>query len=300
MEETINNPFSESQTSGDSDLRLISESLQGDVDALELLIRRHQAWIYNIALRMVYDPDQAKDVTQEILLKVVTKLSTYNTEKASFRTWVYRIVANHVISMKRRKFERTNAKFEDYYLKDDYSFNEQLLDERSGSNPDSKILIEELKISCYLGSLLCLNRKERLVFIMGAILSIKDSVGYEIVGTTRTNFRKILSRGRKKISNFMNHTCGLLNKNNPCHCSNKLKGAIDAGWLNPEKLVFYRGETKKVKEIVYKKVNDSHIAYYQDCIDFYRNQPFYQPHDFSKNVRKIIESDEFKKVFRLH
>lgn len=294
MEETIYNPFSEGQTSESSDLRLISKSLQGDVDALELLIRRHQAWIYNIAVRMVFDPDHAKDVTQEILIKVVTKLSTFETDKASFRTWLYRIVANHVISEKRRKVVGKKAK------NVDYSFNEQLLDEQLGSNPESKILIEELKISCYLGALLCLNSKERLVIILGAILSIKDAIGSDIVGTTRANYRKILSRGRKKIFNFMNERCGLLNKDNPCLCSNKLNEAVDGGWLNPEKLVFYKGETKKVKEIVYRKVNDSHIAYYQDCIDFYRNQPFYQPHDFSKNVRAIVETDEFKKIFRLH
>jgi RNA polymerase sigma factor (sigma-70 family) len=299
MEETLYNPFSEIQTSDDSDLRLISESLQGDVDALELLIRRHQAWIYNIALRMVYDPDHADDVTQEILRKVVTKLSTYNSAIASFRTWLYRIVANHVISEKRRKILGKNTKLKDS-SDEEYSFNEQLLDKGFGSNPDNKMLVEELKISCYLGALFCLNKKERLVLIMGAILSINDSVGSEIVDTTRANYRKILSRGRKKIFNFMNERCGLLNKNNPCLCSNKLNEAVDGGWLNPEKLVFYKGETKKVKEIVYRKVNDSHIAYYQDCIDFYRNQPFYQPHDFSKNVRAIVESDEFRKIFRLH
>jgi RNA polymerase sigma factor (sigma-70 family) len=299
MEEKIYNPFSEPQPSDNSDLRLISESLGGDVDALELLIRRHQAWIYNIALRMVYDPDQAKDVTQEILIKVVTKLSTYNPEMASFRTWLYRIVANHVISEKRRKIFGKNTKLNDP-SDEGYSPNEQLLNKRSGSNPDSKILVEELKISCYLGALFCLNNKERLILIMGALLNIKDSVGSEIVSTSKANFRKILSRGRKKIFNFMNDRCGLLNKDNPCLCSNKLNEAVDAGWLNPEKLVFYKGEKKKVKEIVYRKVNDSHIAYYQECIDFYRNQPFYQPDDFSKHVRTIVESGEFKTIFRLH
>jgi hypothetical protein len=75
---------------------------------------------------------------------------------------------------------------------------------------------------------------------------------------------------------------------------------IDARWLNPEKLVFYKGKMNKVKDIVYKKVSDSHIAYYRECIDLFRDHPFYEPHDFAKNVRAIVESDDFQRTFNLH
>ena len=73
-------------------------------DALEALVKRHQAWIYNIAWRMVGSSHDAEDVTQEILIKVMTKLSTFQG-KSGFRTWLYRVAANHVINMKRRRTE---------------------------------------------------------------------------------------------------------------------------------------------------------------------------------------------------
>jgi RNA polymerase sigma factor (sigma-70 family) len=58
-----------------------------------VLIARHQAWIYNIVLRMVYNPYDAEDATQEILIKLLNSLSTFEG-RSQFRTWLYRIVVN--------------------------------------------------------------------------------------------------------------------------------------------------------------------------------------------------------------
>lgn len=71
------NPFSEVAESGSVDAELVEQAKNGDRSALEKLVLRHQAWIYNIAVRMVFRPQDAEDVTQETLVKVVTKLSTF-------------------------------------------------------------------------------------------------------------------------------------------------------------------------------------------------------------------------------
>src|SRR6476620_4757333 len=95
------NPFSEVAESGSVDAELVEQAKNGDRSALERLVLRHQAWIYNIAIRMVFRPQDAEEVTQEVLVKAITKLSTFKGESA-FRTWIYRIAANHVLNMKRR------------------------------------------------------------------------------------------------------------------------------------------------------------------------------------------------------
>lgn len=82
------NPFKEISTGESDDRDLVCAALSGDSGALETLVTRHQAWIYNIALRMVFDPHEAEDVTQEVLLKVITRLSTYDPGKAALRTWI--------------------------------------------------------------------------------------------------------------------------------------------------------------------------------------------------------------------
>ena len=98
------NPFGGDAGHAD-DVALVGESLAGDAAALERLVRRHQPWIYNIACRMVFDPDEAQDVTQEILIKLITRLSSYDPERGAFRTWLYRVVANHVLTMKKARRE---------------------------------------------------------------------------------------------------------------------------------------------------------------------------------------------------
>jgi RNA polymerase sigma factor (sigma-70 family) len=63
----------------------------GDRAALEQLVARHGPWIFNVAARMVWRRDDAADVTQEVLVKAITRLSSFRGESA-FRTWLYRIV----------------------------------------------------------------------------------------------------------------------------------------------------------------------------------------------------------------
>ena len=69
---------------------LIARIKQGNRDALETLIARHQGWIYNIALRMVYNRQDAEDATQEILVRVVTRLSRFDFQ-SRLKTWVVRV-----------------------------------------------------------------------------------------------------------------------------------------------------------------------------------------------------------------
>ncbi|MBR9804078.1 RNA polymerase sigma factor, partial [bacterium] len=96
----MGNPFLE-VIDESTDLSLIEQARNGSRAALEKLILRHQAWIYNIAIRMVFHDQDAEEVTQEVLIKAITRLDSFQG-KSQFRTWLYRITANHVLNMKRR------------------------------------------------------------------------------------------------------------------------------------------------------------------------------------------------------
>src|ERR1700716_310326 len=107
------NPFNEVAESGSVDAALVEQAKNGDRAALAKLVLRHQAWIYNIAVRMVFQPHDAEEVTQEVLVKVITKLSTFKGE-SKFRTWLYRIAANHVLNMNWRSVETQRMTFAVY------------------------------------------------------------------------------------------------------------------------------------------------------------------------------------------
>ena len=60
------NPFAEVAEADPPDADLVAEAQHGNRVALEKLVLRHQAWIYNIAIRMVFHPQDAEEVTQEV------------------------------------------------------------------------------------------------------------------------------------------------------------------------------------------------------------------------------------------
>src|SRR5438445_11408715 len=89
----------------------VKRAQQGDQAALEELIEQIQAKVYGLALRMLWHPEDAKDATQEILLRIVTHLGSFRRE-SSFQTWVYRIAANHLLGWRKSRLEAQGFTFE--------------------------------------------------------------------------------------------------------------------------------------------------------------------------------------------
>jgi RNA polymerase sigma factor (sigma-70 family) len=71
---------------------LISASREGDLDAFNQLVLHYQAMIYNLAQRILGDPDSADDITQDTFLTAYLNLSRFRN--GSFRSWLYRIATN--------------------------------------------------------------------------------------------------------------------------------------------------------------------------------------------------------------
>jgi len=282
--------------SGDSrsDNQLIAASLQGSQASLEKLILRHQAWIYNIAFRMVMDHDDASDITQEILIKAISSLSSYDSGKGAFRTWLYRITVNHVLSMKKKKFEYRIHDMETYV-----SLIEKMSDERPCAHPEKQLLEEEVKIGCMMGMMMCLNRRERLVFIVGGIFGLSDTEGSEIMDISKVNFRKILSRARKKIYSHINGVCSHADSKNPCKCEQKVTSFLALGMADPENLRYHQPSKPAIQDMVVKKYRKFKDLYYEPFFSNYRRQPFYDSPDMSQWLRDIMAQRQFREIFNL-
>ena len=277
------------------DEKLIRSAVGGSRDALDELVRRHQDWIFNIALRMVFDPEDAKDVAQEVLIKIVTKLSTFQG-RSSFRTWVYRITANHVINMRKRKAEKKIVSFSQYWKAIDRTPDEEFPD-TSNLPVDVQVILDEIKIHCLTALLLCLNRKNRLAFILGEIFGLSDAAASEIMEISRESFRQRLSRSRKKVFGFVQEKCGLINAGNPCHCNKKAKAMMDSGNINPEKLEYKTGYVYTVGSIVEEKYKYLNDYLDRECRKLFRDQPFRENADLVEPVKQMIDSGEFKELF---
>src|SRR5262245_30336223 len=291
------NPFTEAADHDTTDAELVEQAKNGDRTALEKLVLRHQAWIYNIAVRMVFEPHDAEEVTQEVLVKVITRLSTFKGQ-SKFRTWLYRIAANHVLNMKRHNAETKVTTFADYGDAIEGTPDLDLPDPKSVPVA-LPVLVEEAKNACTMGMLLCLDRKQRLIFTLGAILGASDSVGAAVLDMTADNFRQCLVRARRDLHSFMNHQCGLVNQNNPCRCPKKTRGFIEAGHVDPENLMFVPQHLERVRDVAPEAVRDIEDAVERQHVAIYRDHPFLQPTDQVGWLRRMLETEEVRRALRL-
>jgi len=292
------NPFTEDSGGEDPDAVLVERVRSGDREALERLVQRHQAWIYNIAVRMVFQPQDAEEVTQEVLVKVITRLASFRGE-SRFRTWLYRIVANHVLNMRRRDAEAAAPTFAAYGAALDGTPDLDLPDPKSVP-VELTLLVEEAKVSCTMGMLLCLDRKQRLVFTLGEILGASDTVGGEVLEMTADNFRQSLSRARRDLYQFMNGQCGLVSEKNPCRCPKKTRGFIQAGHVDPLGLRFVPEHVERIRDVAserYREIDDA-VAVRHAAI--YRDHPFLRPSDQVAWVRGLLERDEVRAALNLN
>lgn len=275
--------------------QLIQDAVNGSKKALEQLIHQHYPFIYNVAIRYVLSPEDAEDLTQEVIIKVITKLSQFKQE-SSFRTWVYRIVFNHFLKSKKRNLEKTVISFENYGNELDAIPDIELNAEEQQSYKD---LVEEAKLGCMTGMLLCLDRKQRLIYILGEMFEVNSKIGAELLEISSDNFRKILSRARKDLYHFMNNKCGLLNKANPCRCPKKTKGFIQRGWIDTNELKFNNDFLKRVGDIAVEKANECTELIEEKYGALFKDHPYYNKNQSAQMMKDIVADKDLKRIFDL-
>jgi RNA polymerase sigma factor (sigma-70 family) len=270
----------------------VASACQGDAEALETLLRRHQLRIFNIALRMLQTREDAEDATQEVLLKIATRLSSFRGD-SSFRTWAYRIMANHVLDRQRSRPEQVVHGFDCYgeYLE---SIPSEEFPPEFGSAQERAVLVTESKRSCMLGLLLCLDRRERLVFVLGEIFEVSDTEGAQALEMSRDNFRQLLSRARRQIYSFMGERCGLFDPRNPCRCAAKTRAFIRDGIVDPGRLVFVESALAEFEAQAGERVEGFSDLVTAGQRRLYQTQPFFQAPDMAGRIRQLIESRELR------
>ncbi len=278
------------------DRDLVRAALGGRSGALDELLRRHQAFVYGIAIRMLWDPADAEDVTQEILIKLVTSLSSFRGESA-FRTWAYRVASNHVLNWRRGRAEVAVADFG--------SFGEKLdelpdldLAEMVVPEAERRLLAEETRIACLSGMLLCLDRAQRLTFVLGEIFEVSDVLGGEILEISRENFRQRLSRARHDLYAFMRGKCGLAAPENPCRCPRKTRGAIRAGIVDPKNLRFVASRVAVIERSAEER-SGALARVGADLAHLFRHQDRRSPPDLVANVRRVLADRRFRAALDL-
>src|SRR5262249_7909980 len=183
----------------------VDRAIAGSREALLELVEAVQDDVYNLALRMLGRPRDAEDASPEILIQVVTKLGTFRGA-SSVRTWVYRVAATHLLNARKEAWRRELSFAETV---------ENLESARAASAAfppaDEAALVDEVKLHCTSGMLLCLDRGQRLAYILGEILELPGEQAAAILEIAPAAYRQRLSRARAAMDEFLAAECGLAN-----------------------------------------------------------------------------------------
>ncbi|MBI4768590.1 MAG: RNA polymerase sigma factor [Deltaproteobacteria bacterium] len=270
---------------------LVEAAKEGDRKALEDLILKIQNKIYGLALRMLYNPSNAEDAAQEILLKIITRLSTFRGESA-FTTWMYRVAVNHLLTLRRNQPELEAVSFEEY--EKSLELDSPIDWQESRSSALQNIYVEEIMISCLQGLLLCLDRDHRLAFLLVEVFDVSSDQGSAILEITPTAFRKRLSRARERIQDFLMRNCALLNPDNPCTCERYVISQHYMERVEEKDLVFAKhpcrirpegGTVNRIRE----------MDELSQMAALYKRYPDFQaPTAFIDNLRDLVHSKKFE------
>lgn len=215
-------------------LALVEKAAAGDKNSLETVILNIQDLVFNLSLRMLGTFPDAEDAAQDILLKVVTHLSSFKGESA-FTTWVFRIAVNHLKNYKKHMFARFPLSFE-YYGDDIKNGAVGDLPDLT-QNVERSILAEELKLSCTNVMLQCLDAESRCIFILGTMFKLDSRIAGDILSLTPEAYRQRLSRIRRKMADFLQEYCGEYG-DGKCRCADRIDYAIQNHRISPARLDF--------------------------------------------------------------
>ena len=178
--------------SGAVDHGLVDLCRRGDPQAFARLVALHEGMVFSLSVRLLGDPEEARDLTQEVFLQVYRTLAGFEG-RSSLRTWIYRIVVNQARNRRRfwrRRFRDRSMPLEDVSGRDA----ERLAD--SGSGPDASYARREKsrRVQAALG---------RLSFDHRAILLLREVEGLSCeevsraLGIAEGTVKSRLSRARE-------------------------------------------------------------------------------------------------------
>ena len=267
--------------------KLVGQATAGDKKALETLIAGVQDIVFNLSLRMLGTFADAEDATQDILLKMITHLSSFRGD-SSFTTWVFSIAANHLKNYKKHMFAHYPLSFA--YYGDDIE-NAEIQDVPDlTQNVEKDILAEELKMSCTNVMLQCLDMESRSIFILGTMFKIDSRIAGDILGMTPEAYRKRLSRVRKKMADFLGQYCGEYGSGR-CKCKDRVNYAIQNHRINPLQLDYTEAEEISMQTIMDVKNAMEDIDGLSQ--DFSFCKPYSSPERTKYLIQEFLDSTQF-------
>lgn len=283
----------------DPHLSLLEECLLGKTKALEELIQFFQPKVFSLALKFLWNPEDAEDATQEILVKVITNLGGFRRE-SKLSTWIYKIASNHLINTKKSKLESKGIHLrtirEELHKSQNPSVSAlpfELSSHTQEEEAKEKIshLVLHVQVACTYAMLQAMTRKYRMAYLLGEVFSISSEEAGYVMGIRADAYRQILKRARNQMEEFLGKECSLTKATNPCQCQNRIRYAKRVGriqsYLNLSEQMKQDGRWEKMKPLLpeTKKL--------RKAAEVFRNQPNFLPKKNQLDSIRVLLNNSF-------
>jgi len=178
---------------------LIGAVRGGNIDAFEELVLEYQTRVYNIALKMTGNADDAYDVSQEVFLKAFKALDGFRGE-ASFGSWLYRLAANLSVDFIRRQARRRPDRL--VYLDDDSDEERPVEIPDFTYEPQAALERREL-LGAVEEGIKKLPEEQRLVLVMRDVNGLSYAEISEALDMELGTVKSRIFRARARLANFL-------------------------------------------------------------------------------------------------
>lgn len=276
--------------------KCVGSATQGDLAALDELLLTIQPGVYNLAVRMLGHRENAADATQEILMKVVTHLSSFRGD-SKFTTWVYQVARRHLLDALTlaKEFPEVSLEAMHERLQAGLEFTQSLGDPQGqleSLRPEDKLQARQVALGCTQSMLMTLDREQRLAYLLDVVFNLPSKEAAAVMDCTPETYRQRLARARKKLDAFTQQTCGLGNPKATCQCSKQvpaLKYARSKGQASaPGVYALHRQELEQTER------QFDALLRMSDAAALMRAHPEYQaPETLQATIRSVLKREGF-------
>jgi RNA polymerase sigma-70 factor, ECF subfamily len=175
----------------ETDVVLARKSAEGDTAAFEELYRRHFRRVYALCLRMMNDPVQAEDLTQDVFIQLFNKIGSFRGDSA-FTTWLHRMTVNQVLMHFRKRSTKSELTSADDETPD------QIV--KGTENPDRMPVIDRIALEKAVQQL---PPGYRTVFILHDVEGYEHEEIAKMLGVAEGTSKSQLHKARLKLRNYI-------------------------------------------------------------------------------------------------
>lgn len=186
---------------GQNEQYLLEKAKAGDVAAFEELVGSYQKKMYNLAYRIVGNPEDAADMVQEALIRIFRSIAKFK-EQSSFSTWIYRITTNVCLDELRRRKNKKEFSLDQEIHGEDGDMKRQI--KSDDISPDSAAEQEELReiVNSAINSL---PEDQKVVISLRDIQGLTYSEISQVLDCPEGTVKSRINRARNALKNVLSH-----------------------------------------------------------------------------------------------